>query len=307
MSAPKTDTAPWATAGPVPVLMYHSIGTRATAQFRRFTMDPAEFAAQMGYLDAEGYSPVTVAELAVHRLTGHSLPKRPVVLTFDDGYSDFVSAVLPVLHAHGFSSTLYVPTGYIGSTAGFLRNCGEEHRRLLSWRELRDLATGGVEVGSHSHTHPQLDRVPPAVVRDEIHRSKCLLEDKLGQEVAGFCYPFGYWNRAVRSAVAAAGFRYGCEVGELVTVPGDDILTLPRMTVNAGIGVDGLARLLQSGRGARRTAAAKRIVWRVLRRGVRRIGGDPRSGWQDSHYGHSAGEPVIAELDRIAPWEEGPE
>lgn len=285
MSAHLVSGAAGDAIGAVPVLMYHSIGTRSAPRFRRFTVDPAEFAAQMGYLDAQGYSPVTAADLAGHRLNGHPLPARPVVLTFDDGFTDFVSAALPVLRAHGFPATLFVPTGYVGSAAGFLRDCGEEHRRVLSWSQLRDLAASGVEVASHSHTHPQLDRVPPAVARDEARRSKCLLEDNLGREVAGFGYPFGYWNRAARTAVAAAGFRYGCAVAELVTVPGDDIRTLPRMTVNAGIGVAGLARLLRSGTGARRTAGAKRIAWQALRRGVSSLGGDPRAGWQGKEEG----------------------
>jgi peptidoglycan/xylan/chitin deacetylase (PgdA/CDA1 family) len=268
------------TAGPVPVLMYHSIGTRSTARFRRFTVDPAEFADQMGYLAADGYTPVTAADLAEHRLTGRPLPARPVVLTFDDGFTDFADAALPVLQAHGFPATLFVPTGYVGATARFLSDCGEEHRPVLSWSQLRDLAADGVEVASHSHSHPQLDRVPPADARDEARRSKCLLEDNLGRGVAGFAYPFGYWNRSARAAVAAAGFGYGCAVAELVALPGDDMRTLPRMTVNAGIGVAGVSRLLQSGTGARRSAGAKRIAWRAMRRGVKRLGGDPRSGWQ---------------------------
>ena len=279
VSAREVTEAP---AGPVPVLMYHSIATRSAARFRRFTVGPGEFADQMGYLHAAGYRTVTAADLAAHRLTGRPLPGLPVVLTFDDGFTDFADAALPVLRAHGFDATLFVPTGYVGSTAGFLRDCGEERRPVLSWSQLRDVAAEGVEVASHSHTHPQLDRVPAAVARYELRRSKCLLEDNLGREVAGFGYPFGYWNRAARAAVAAAGFRYGCAVAELVTVPGDDIRTLPRMTVNAGIGVPGLARLLQAGTGQRRAAGAKRIAWQALRRGVRRVGGDPHAGWPGS-------------------------
>lgn len=290
MSAPGASAAAEAPAGPVPVLMYHSIATRSAARFRRFTVDPGEFADQMGYLHAAGYRTVTAADLAAHRLTGRPLPGRPVVLTFDDGFTDFAVTALPVLRAHGFAATLFVPTGYVGSTAGFLRDCGEEQRPVLSWPQLRDVAAEGVEVASHSHTHPQLDRVPDAVAREEIRWSKCLLEDNLGREVTGFGYPFGYWNRSARAEVAAAGFGYGCAVAELVTVPGDDIRTLPRMTVNAGIGVSGLARLLQAGTGPRRAAGAKRIAWQALRRGVRSIGGDPRAGWQGSYRRVAVGE-----------------
>ena len=267
-------------AGEVPVLMYHSIATAATRKFRRFAVAPDEFAAQMAYLAAEGYQPVTAAELAASR-AGHPLPSRPVVLTFDDAYTDFYTAALPVLRKHDFRAALYVPTAYVGATTRFNGSLGEDGRPVLSWQALRDIAAEGVEVAAHSHTHPQLDRVPTEVISDEADRSRSLLEDKLGLAVEGFAYPFGYWNRAARAAVAAAGFRYAFAVAELMTAPDDDMLTLPRLTVNAGIGVAGLARLL----GARPTsssrpvAGAKRIVWRAVRRAVPFVGGDPREGW----------------------------
>lgn len=266
---------PGRATGTVPVLMYHSIATGATRRFRRFVVDPGEFAAQMEYLDAAGYQPVTAAELA-----GGRLPARPVVLTFDDAYADFYTAALPVLREHGFPATLYVPTAYVGGTTGFNVSMGEQGRAVLSWRALADIAAEGVEVAAHSHTHPQLDRVPAAVVSDEVRRSRSLLEDTLGCAVAGFAYPFGYWNRAVRAAVAAAGYRYACAVDELMTAPGDDLLTLPRLTVNAGIGVAGLARLLgaRPSPTARRAAAAKRVAWRAVRQAVPPVGRDPREG-----------------------------
>ena len=121
---------------PVPVLMYHSIATGSTRKFRRFVVDPAEFAAQMEYLDAAGYRPVTAAELAGGR-SGGPLPPRPVVLTFDDAYTDFYSAALPVLREHGFRATLYVPTAYVGATTRFNVSLGEQNRAVLSWQALR--------------------------------------------------------------------------------------------------------------------------------------------------------------------------
>jgi peptidoglycan/xylan/chitin deacetylase (PgdA/CDA1 family) len=269
-------------SGEVPVLMYHSIATKATRKFRRFAVDPGEFAAQMSYLDTAGYRPVTVAERARSRSAGRPLPARPVVLTFDDAYTDFYGAALPVLREHDFRATLFVPTAYVGASARWNASTGEETREILSWGALRDIAAEGVEMAAHSHTHPQLDRLPAQVVRDEICRSRSLTEDNLAVHVEGFAYPFGYRNRAARGAVAAAGLRYACVVDDLTTAPGDDLLALPRLTVNAGIGVAGLARLLSSRQTRRRRlgAAAKRAAWRVARGGVPVVGGDPRQGWR---------------------------
>jgi peptidoglycan/xylan/chitin deacetylase (PgdA/CDA1 family) len=265
----------------VPMLMYHSIAIGSARRFRRFVVDPGEFAAQMDYLGAAGYRPVTAADLIARWASGRPLPTRPVVLTFDDAYADFGSAALPVLRQHDFPATLFVPTAFAGSHARWNKGAGEADRAILSWCALRDIATEGIEVAAHSHTHPQLDRLPPEVLSDEINRSRYLAEDNLSVAVQGFAYPYGYWNHAVRATVATAGFRYGCMVGNLMTAPGDDVLTLPRLTVNAGIGVTGFARLLAARPtpSRRRRATAKRLTWQALRQGVGRAGGSPRERW----------------------------
>jgi peptidoglycan/xylan/chitin deacetylase (PgdA/CDA1 family) len=268
--------------GEVPVLMYHSIAVDASEKFRRFAVDPDEFRAHMDYLDAAGYHPLTAAEFAANR-QGNKLPERPVILTFDDAYADFHSTALPILCQHSFRATLYVPTAYVGTTMSFLRSVDEENRAALSWNALREVAAEGVEIAAHSHTHPQMDRIPLTVISDEVRRSRSLLEENLGFEISGFAYPFGFWNRAARAAVAAVGFRYAFAVGELMTTSAQDIFTLPRLTVNAGIGIPGLERLLKtrSTVSSRQASRTKRIIWRAMRQ-THVIGGDPREGWHVS-------------------------
>lgn len=263
----------------VPVLMYHSIAMRGAPRFARFVVRPDEFAAQMEYLAAQGYHPVTALDLA-RGGPAVDVALRPVVLTFDDAYTDFESAVMPILEKYGFPATLYVPTAYVGGTASWLSGCNEELRPILSWQAIRDIAAAGVEVASHSHSHPQLDRIPAAVVQDEALRSRELLEDRLGMPVPGFAYPFGYWTKDVRSAVSAAGYSYACAVGELPASTASDPLTLPRLTVAAGCGVDGLARLLarRSTPAGRWSSERKRRAWAAMRRHLRSVGGDPEAG-----------------------------
>jgi peptidoglycan/xylan/chitin deacetylase (PgdA/CDA1 family) len=269
----------------VPVLMYHSIATHAAPRFRKFVVRPEVFAAQMDYLSAEGYGTLTAVELARYRSAGQPPPSRTVVLTFDDGYTDFADTALPILSDHGFRASIYVPTGYVGTTARWLNSCGEADRPVLSWQALSDIATEGVEVAAHSHSHPQLDRIPGAAVEDEVRRCKALLEDRLGKPAHGFAYPFGYWNRRVRAIVARAGFRYGCAVDEHTSDADDGLLALPRLTVSGNLGVAELARLLRVESNARlRFAAsrsrAERTAWLALRRGLPAVGGDPRAGWR---------------------------
>jgi peptidoglycan/xylan/chitin deacetylase (PgdA/CDA1 family) len=273
-------------SAPVPLLMYHSIAVHAAPRFRKFVVRPDVFAAHMDYLAAERYSMLTAADLARYRLSGRPLPSRAIVLTFDDAYADFADAALPILRGHGFRATMYVPTGYVGTTARWLRSCGESDRPVLSWQALRDVVTEGVEVAAHSHSHPQMDRIPGPAVVDEVRRCKALLEDRLGEPVHGFAYPFGYWNRRVRAAVAVAGFRYACAVDEYTSAPSDNLLALPRLTVSGGLDVGGLARLLRvrSAASLRLVASrrrAARIAWRALRGSLPAMGGDPQEGWTE--------------------------
>jgi peptidoglycan/xylan/chitin deacetylase (PgdA/CDA1 family) len=262
--------------GDVPILMYHSVAVESTPRFRSFVVHPDEFAEQMAYLDANGYHPTTAAKIAEARSSDASLPPNSIVLTFDDAYADFHANALPVLQKYGFPATIYVPTAYVGATARWLKSSGEQDRALLSWQALYEIATEGIEIASHSHSHLQLDREPDVVVRDELHRSRCLLEDSIGLPIKGFAYPFGYWGRAARAAVADTGYRYACAVSELITTPSDNSFALPRLSVNAGIGTTGLAQLLasQPTRSRRHLAAVKRIIWHALRAGTQ-AGGDP--------------------------------
>lgn len=268
-------------AAEVPVLMYHSIGIGAAPRFKKFVVDPGEFSDQMDYLSSSGYQTVTALDLLDSWSAKRPLPARPVVLTFDDAYADFESTALPILLERHCTATLFVATGYVGSTAQWNRSAGEGDRAILSWQALRDVSKHGIEMAAHSHTHPQLDRLSPAVLRDEIYAPKYLLEDRLSLPVQGFAYPFGYWNRNVRTTVAAAGYQYAYAVDEAPTALGDDVLTLPRLTVSAGLGVVGLIRLLDTRQTSveRNMAAIKRVAWRVMRRTLPVVGGDPREGW----------------------------
>ncbi len=285
MSARTASKSVQSATAEAPVLMYHSIGSTTMAKFRAFAVDPAEFAEQMDYLHSQGYRTLTAADVAERLASGTPLPERPVVLTFDDAYDDFYTAALPVLRRHGFSSTLYVPTGCVGKTAWFNAFMGGEIHPMMSWAALRDALTEGVEIAAHSHTHPHMDLLPAGRVRDEVDRSRGLLEDHLGAPVEGFAYPFGYWNRVARAAVADGGFRYAVAVADLRMSPDDDMFTLPRLTVRAGIGVAGLARLLSTPPTLRRRAVSR--ARRAASRAVRRV--VPIMGSRDAREGPASG------------------
>src|SRR5579859_6674544 len=171
----------------IPILMYHSIALVNNAKFRPFAVPPKNFAAQMAYLHQHGYTPVTVTQLlqicAGHAEPDKQQPERPVVLTFDDGFADFFTNVLPVLQQYGFRATLYISTAFVGQTSYWLRREGEHTRTMLTWEQIREIHNAGIECGGHTHQHVQLDTLPLSRANEEIGRCKHLLEQHLGQSV----------------------------------------------------------------------------------------------------------------------------
>jgi peptidoglycan/xylan/chitin deacetylase (PgdA/CDA1 family) len=161
------------------VLLYHRVGRRSSSQvdlpFWLFSEQLARLGPCVARLDD-----------ALVGLTGSHPGERPsVVVTFDDGTVDFVDEALPLLVERKIPATVYVATDFV-----------ERHRKwpdgapAVTWPALADaITTGLVTVGSHTHTHALLDRLPPPAVEDELARSAGLIEDRLGVPALHFAYP----------------------------------------------------------------------------------------------------------------------
>ncbi|THJ68773.1 polysaccharide deacetylase family protein [Arthrobacter echini] len=207
-----------------PVFMYHSINPSERPDPYRLRVHPDRLDRHMRFLRRLGLRGVSMAELLHAQERGRA--RRLVGLTFDDGYTDFTEYALPVLERHGMTSTLYVVTGRLGRT-----NEWDEGPRLglLNAEQVRSVAAAGHEVGSHTMSHPHLAGAPPEVLRTEIAGSRDVLQDILQSEVPGFCYPYGDFDDAAADAVRAAGYDYGCVIGDYT--PGDRAV-LPRCYVS---------------------------------------------------------------------------
>ncbi len=164
----------------VVVLLYHRIGRRGALEL---DLAVDAFDAQMEALASSGRAATLDAALAA--LDGGTHALDPVVVTFDDGTSDFVDAALPVLARHGIPATLYLATAHIDSGNPFPAD-----GQPASWAALSDAgSTGLVTFGSHTHTHALLDRLEPDAAARELDRSIELIGDRLGVRAAHFAYP----------------------------------------------------------------------------------------------------------------------
>ncbi|BAC74282.1 polysaccharide deacetylase [Streptomyces avermitilis] len=225
----------------VPILMYHSIATAPNDATRALSVAPEAFAEQMALLGDLKITPVSTAQLAESWRSGGPLPERPVLITFDDGYEGVHRHALPVLAEHGFASTLFVSTGWIRGAY----DTGGGLDTMLDWDQVRELADAQVEIGGHSHTHPQLDEIDDDALRFELLRCKEIVADELGARPVSFAYPYGYSSRRVREAVREAGFAQSLAVGNALARRRQGPYALRRVTVRRSTGVEEFTRLVE--------------------------------------------------------------
>lgn len=185
--------------------MYHSVSETARD---RDAVTPQMFAAQMEYLASNQFRVVSLAEARGLMATGGDL-RRTIVLTFDDGYRDFLNA-LPVLEGHRFPATLFVVTGRTGQTAQW--HSTDKARPLLTRAELETARAAEVTLGSHSVTHADLTVLDGAALEEELARSRAWLAEA-GETFFPFAYPGGRFTKRERDAGERAGYDCAVIVG----------------------------------------------------------------------------------------------
>ncbi|MGH4030831.1 polysaccharide deacetylase family protein [Actinomycetota bacterium Odt1-20B] len=251
-------------SGPVPILMYHSVSRRPTPSTETLSVSPEAFTEQMETLCERGFTPLSTARLGAAWRSGGPLPVRPVLITFDDGYEGVHRHALPVLAKYGFTATLFVSTGWLRGAY----DTGGGLDLMLDWDQVRELAAQGVEIGGHSHTHPELDQLPRDDLWFELLRCREIVAAELGTAPRSFAYPYGYSSRRVRDAVRAAGFAQSLAVGNDLARRDQGPYALRRVTVRRTTGAAEFAHLIE-GHAIARTFARDRALtkgYAVVRR-----------------------------------------
>ena len=219
----------------VPILTYHYIRTNLDSRDRlgfALSVTPADFAAQMDWLAANGFHPITPSDLFAFLSGTRGLPSRPVILSFDDGYADFYTTALPILRAHDFTAVAYVVSGFIGRPG------------YMTAAQVTEADRAGVEIGSHTVDHADLARSAPGNIHFELVASKQALEQLLGHPVLSFCYPSGRFNGGVAAAVRAAGYRDATTTAFGYVHYLSDRYTWSRLRISGGESLNGFAAAL---------------------------------------------------------------
>lgn len=248
----------------VPIVMYHAVTADPAPAVRELSVPPESFAAQLAVLADGGFTPLTAAALAAAWRGGGPLPARPVLITFDDGYEGVHRHALPALARHGFPATLFVSTGWLRGPY----DTGGGPDAMLDWDQVRELAAAGVEIGGHSHSHPQLDGLGDARLRHEVRRCREIIAEQVGTPPESFAYPYGHSSRRVRQTVRALGFAQALAVGNALADRRQGPYALERLTVRRRTDTEEFARIVE-GRGLLRSFARDRALtkgYAVVRR-----------------------------------------
>jgi peptidoglycan/xylan/chitin deacetylase (PgdA/CDA1 family) len=206
----------------VPILLYHHISDQGKG---RYDLPLKDFRAQMQALADGGYQTLTISRLADVIRSGGSLPDKPVVITFDDGYLDTYQNALPVLQEHGFSGVAYIITQ---------TQQKEKSYGYMQVDQLKALIAAGWEIGSHSISHSSL-KTTHLGMRNEIEKSKQDLETELGVPVRSFSYPFGIANPWIMDRVQEYGYDSAVGLDIFVNQTPRRLYYLSRREVQRGI------------------------------------------------------------------------
>jgi peptidoglycan/xylan/chitin deacetylase (PgdA/CDA1 family) len=194
------NSAPW-------VLMYHSVADVLTDP-HNITVSPDQFERQMRWLRRRKLQAMSVSDLLDASERGAC---RIVGLTFDDGYADFAFTVVPILARFGFTATVYVLAGRLGGLNKW--DQGIPQKRLMTPQQVREVASAGMEVGSHGLCHVSLPTLTQLELTAEVENSRVMLSELVDQQIFGFAYPYGHVGDREIRAVQAAGYQYACGVG----------------------------------------------------------------------------------------------
>jgi peptidoglycan/xylan/chitin deacetylase (PgdA/CDA1 family) len=214
----------------VPILLYHSIPDQGFPG-NRYEVPAVHFEQQMRRLREWGYETISIQQLVQSLYTGGSLPRRPVVISFDDGYQDVLDNAYPIMKRFGFTGTVYIVANRLDSN-GFLNK-----------EALKYLLEEGWEVGSHGMTHTELTQ-NHNLVRREILQSRLDLNNALDIKVFSFAYPFGSLDAYISSKVYDYGYRAGVGVGTLVDHSAGVVYNLSRREVQGNASLEDFSALL---------------------------------------------------------------
>jgi len=229
----------------VKVLLYHRIiRDKDKADGDAWTIHESLFRRHLEVLDRCGFTTITFEDYQLSLEGELDLPRKPILITFDDGYAETYEVAFPILLGYGMKAVIYVLADRNITTNVWDGGNGASNLRLMSHQQILELRAAGFEIGSHSLTHPNLTKVPNSQAWEEISRSRMLLEILLNAPVRAFSYPYGFLDVRTKRMAAEAGYRFACAAWSGPARFEDDPFEIRRIVIPRDLGLLGfVARL----------------------------------------------------------------
>lgn len=208
----------------ISILMYHSIGYEKNNGLR---MPEKQFREQMKYIKDNGYTTLTMDELYSYFTENKPIPKKSLVITFDDGYLDNYKYAYPILKEFNLKATIFVIASNI-----------DRDNRSINSKQLKELQSNGIDIQSHTLKHEELNKLSYEQQLKTLKESKQVMEKTLDKKVNYIAYPYGKYNENTIRAVKDAGYIMGFITGGRVAKKDDGIYTVPRIGMIAGDGMN---------------------------------------------------------------------
>ena len=188
----------------IPVLCYHRVITKT---YSPYDLTPARLESHFQLLKKEGFHPITAAEYLNFQKHPALFPKKPILLTFDDGNKSHYLHVFPLLEKYGYKATFFIYPNAVSKQA--------TSKYLITWSELAEMIQGGMDIESHTLSHPFLTETRTSLdnprylawLDQEFKDSKAILEQKLNIKVNAVAYSFGWYNSVVEKKAEEAGYQ----------------------------------------------------------------------------------------------------
>lgn len=216
------------------ILAYHAIADLSDDPvLAEYGVAPELFTAQLDDLAAHDWGFVDLDAVLAWLAGKGELPHRAVLVTFDDAYTDLLEVAAPLLAERGVPGVVFAVAGHLGGANDWDHHKGAANLRLLAAADLPEVASRGIEVGSHTLSHRPLPAVPADELGGEMLASAERIEAAGVPRPRALSYPYGRWNRAVREAAREAGYAIAFTTAWGNPRPGYDLLAVPRVEVHA--------------------------------------------------------------------------
>lgn len=228
----------------IPILTYHRIVQNpADGGLLPIWVTVRQFERHLQVLQEEGFEPITFIDLLNSGMENRStLPQKPVILTFDDGYEDNYTLLFPLLQRYGIKTTIFCVSSLQTNSWDSPKTTGLPALPLLTTAQMLEMQRYGVEFGSHTATHQRLTEILPEKAREEIITSKDIVEQRLGMPISTLCYPFGAVNERIKHITHEAGYRLGISSDSGPPMIHEDLMEIRRIGVFPNTGSRGFRR-----------------------------------------------------------------